>query len=162
MKEMRSRARWLKITVSAYGPSGGSRTDCCAKESFRSRTRRAGSNQPVFGRGIASSLRSCYVQEFRGFFVSLSLLSLCFVIIIKYSRTQRGTQATYPHPYSSLLLQGLTAIWSDQVSSFSKCSILLSKNPPKPSLNGNSSPNGLGHSLMLGVNSLLHVVGVSV
>ena len=30
------------------------------------------------------------------FFVSLSLLSLCFVIIIKYSRAQRGTQASYP------------------------------------------------------------------
>jgi len=26
------------------------------------------------------------------FFVSLSLLSLCFVIIIKYSRVQKGTQ----------------------------------------------------------------------
>jgi len=31
------------------------------------------------------------------FFVSLSLLSLCFVIIIKYSRAQKGTQASYPH-----------------------------------------------------------------
>jgi len=30
------------------------------------------------------------------FFVLLSLLSLCFVIIIKYSRAQRGTQALYP------------------------------------------------------------------
>jgi len=38
------------------------------------------------------------------FFVSLSLLSLCFVIIIKYSRAQRETQASYPHPYPSLLL----------------------------------------------------------
>ena len=38
------------------------------------------------------------------FFVSLSLLSLCFVIIIKYSREQRGTQASYPHYHPSLLL----------------------------------------------------------
>jgi len=38
------------------------------------------------------------------FFVSLSLLSLCFVIIIKYSRVQKGTQASYPHHYPSLLL----------------------------------------------------------
>jgi len=38
------------------------------------------------------------------FFVSLSLLSLCFVIIIKYSRAQEGTQASYPHHHSSLLL----------------------------------------------------------
>jgi len=30
------------------------------------------------------------------FFVSLSLLSFCFVIIIKYSRAQEGNQALYP------------------------------------------------------------------
>jgi len=35
------------------------------------------------------------------FFVSLSLLFLCFVIIIKYSRAQKGTKASYP-PSSSL------------------------------------------------------------
>jgi len=38
------------------------------------------------------------------FFVSLSLLSVCFVIIIKYSRAQKGTQASYPHHHPSLLL----------------------------------------------------------
>jgi len=38
------------------------------------------------------------------FFVSLSLLSLCFVIIIKYSRTQKRTQVLYFYYYSSLLL----------------------------------------------------------
>ena len=43
---------------------------------------------------------------------------------------------------------------------FPKCSILLSKNPPKLSLDGNSSSNGLGHLLMLGVNSSLWVIGV--
>ena len=43
---------------------------------------------------------------------------------------------------------------------FPKCFILLSKNPPKLSLDGNSSPNGLGHLLMLGVNSSLRVIGV--
>jgi len=36
-----------------------------------------------------------------------------------------------------------------------------SKNPPTLSLNGNLSPNGLGHSLMLGVNSSLCDIGVS-
>jgi len=41
------------------------------------------------GKGAILSLWPCYVWEFRGFFVSLSLLSLCFVIIIKYSRAQR-------------------------------------------------------------------------
>ena len=44
---------------------------------------------------------------------------------------------------------------------FPKRSILLSKNLPKLSLNGNLSPNGLGHLLMLGVNSSLWVIGVS-
>ena len=43
---------------------------------------------------------------------------------------------------------------------FPKYSILLSKNPPKLSLNGNLSPNELRHSLTLGVNSLLRVIGV--
>ena len=38
------------------------------------------------------------------FFVSLSLLSLGFVIIIKYSRAQKRTQAPYPHYHPSLLL----------------------------------------------------------
>jgi len=38
------------------------------------------------------------------FFVSLSLLSLCFVIMIKYSRAQKGTQVSYPHHHPSLLL----------------------------------------------------------
>jgi len=36
------------------------------------------------------------------FFVSLSLLSLCFVIIIKYSMVQRGNQASHPHHHPSL------------------------------------------------------------
>jgi len=38
------------------------------------------------------------------FFVPLSLLSHCFVILIKYSRTQKGTQASHPHYHSFLLL----------------------------------------------------------
>jgi len=38
------------------------------------------------------------------FFVSLSLLSLCFVIIIKYSRAQKGKEASYPHYHPFLLL----------------------------------------------------------
>jgi len=36
------------------------------------------------------------------FFVSLSLLSFCFVIIIKYSRAQKGNQASYLHHHPSL------------------------------------------------------------
>ena len=36
------------------------------------------------------------------FFISLSLLSFCFVIIIKYSRAQEGNQVSYIPPSSSL------------------------------------------------------------
>ena len=38
------------------------------------------------------------------FFVSLSLLFFCFVIIIKYSRAQKGNKASHPHHHPSLLL----------------------------------------------------------
>jgi len=38
--------------------------------------------------------------------------------------------------------------------------VFLPKNPPKLSLDRNSSPNGLGYSLTLGVNSSLRVIGV--
>jgi len=34
MKETHLRARWLKIDVSAYGPSRGSRSNYCARTSF--------------------------------------------------------------------------------------------------------------------------------
>ena len=44
---------------------------------------------------------------------------------------------------------------------FSKCSTLLFKKPSNLSLNGNLSPNGLGHLLTLEVNSSLHVIRVS-
>jgi len=38
------------------------------------------------------------------FFVSLSLLSFYFVIIIKYSRAQERNHTSYPHHHPSLLL----------------------------------------------------------
>jgi len=38
------------------------------------------------------------------FFVLLSLLTHCFVILIKYSRAQKRTQASYPHYHPFLLL----------------------------------------------------------
>jgi len=96
------------------------------------------------------------------FFVSLSLLSLCFVIIIKYSRAQKGkTRIIPPSPSLSVALGLNGYLWVTKFLVFPKCSILLSKNPPKLSLDGNSSPNRLGHLLTLGVNSLLRVIGVS-
>jgi len=44
------------------------------------------------------------IENSKVFFVSLSLLSFCFVIIIKYSRAQEGNQSSYPHHHPSLLL----------------------------------------------------------
>jgi len=41
------------------------------------------------------------------FFVSLSLLSLCFVIIIKYSRAQRGKTSIIPPSLSLFVTLGL-------------------------------------------------------
>jgi len=44
------------------------------------------------------------IENSEVFFISLSLLSFCFVIIIKYSRAQEENQASYPHHHPSLLL----------------------------------------------------------
>jgi len=38
------------------------------------------------------------------FFVSFSLVSYCFVILIKYSRAQKENQVSYPYHHPSLLL----------------------------------------------------------
>ena len=43
------------------------------------------------------------------FFVLFSLLSHCFVILIKYSRSQRGKEESHSH-HPSLLLYSLMAI----------------------------------------------------
>ena len=43
------------------------------------------------------------------FFVSLSLLSLCFVIIIKYSRAQRGKTSIIPPSPSLFVALGLNS-----------------------------------------------------
>ena len=95
------------------------------------------------------------------FFVLLSLLSLCFVIIIKYSRAQRGTQAIILPSLSLSVALELNSYFEWLSFLFSKCSTLLSKNPSNLSLDGNLSPNGLGHLITLGVNSSLCVIGVS-
>jgi len=60
-----------------------------------------------FSNGVTAPSHHCGLTMFGNlevFFVSLFLLSLCFVIIIKYSRAQRGTQASYPYHHPSLLL----------------------------------------------------------
>jgi len=96
------------------------------------------------------------------FFVSLSLLSFCFVIIIKYSRAQEGNQVLYP-PSSSLsvALELNGYFWVTKFLIFLSVLASFLKNLPKLSLDGNLSPNKLGHLLTLGVSSSLRVIGVS-
>ena len=56
---------------------------------------------------------------------------------------------------------GLIPAWSLAFLHYlSECSSLIFKRPPNLSLDGNSSPNRLGYSLILGVNHSLCVIGV--
>ena len=84
MKRTCARTRWLKTAVSVYDPSKRSRPDHCARKGRRSRVSRCPGGAPYHHYGLAR------IGNSEVFFVSLSLLSLCFVIIIKYSRAQEG------------------------------------------------------------------------
>ena len=98
MKRTRARTRRLKTAVSVYDLSKCSRPDHCARKGRRSRVSRCPGGALYHHYGLAR------IGNSEVFFVSLSLLSFCFVIIIKYSRAQEGNQASYPHHYPSLLL----------------------------------------------------------
>jgi len=98
MKRTCTRTRRLKTTVSVYNPSKCSRPDHCARKGRRSRVSRCLGGAPYHHYGLAR------IGNSEVFFVSLSLLPFCFVIIIKYSRAQEGNQVSYPHHHPSLLL----------------------------------------------------------
>ena len=98
MKRTHARTRRLKTAVSVYNPSKRSRLDHCARKGRQSSVSRCLGGVPYHHYGLAR------IGNSEGFFVSLSLLSFCFVIIIKYSRAQGGNQASYPHHHPSLLL----------------------------------------------------------
>jgi len=98
MKRTRARMGQLKTAVSVYDPSKRSRLDHCARKGHRSRVSRCLGGASYHHYGLAR------IGNSEVFFVSLSLLSFCFVIIIKYSRAQEGNQASYPHHHPSLLL----------------------------------------------------------
>jgi len=104
MKITCSRARQLEIVVSVCSLAKSSRPDYWAKKDSGSRVRGSGSGHLVFRKALSHHYGLIRFGNSEVVFVSLSLLSLCFVIIIKYSRTQRGTQASYFHYYPSLLL----------------------------------------------------------
>jgi len=98
MKRMHARTRRLKTAVSVYDPLKRSRPDHCARKGRRSRVSQCPRGAPYHHYGLAR------IGNSEVFFVSLSLLSFCFVIIIKYSREQKGNQSSYPHHHPSLLL----------------------------------------------------------
>jgi len=98
MKRTHARTRRLKTAVSVYDLSKHSRPDHCARKGRRSRVSQCPGGAPYHHYGLAR------IGNSEVFFVSLSLLSLCFVIIIKYSRAQEGNQASYPHHHPSLSL----------------------------------------------------------
>jgi len=98
MKRTCARTGRLKTAVSVYDPSKCSRPDHCARKGHRSRVSRCLGGAPYRHYGLAR------IGNSEVFFVLLSLLSFCFVIIIKYSRAQEGNQASHPHYHPSLLL----------------------------------------------------------
>ena len=98
MKRARARTRWLKTAVFVYDLSKRSRPDHCVRKGRRSRVSRCPGGVPYHYYSFAR------IGNSEVFFVSLSLLSFCFVIIIKYSRAQEGNQASYPYHHPSLLL----------------------------------------------------------
>jgi len=98
MKRTCTRTRRLKTAVSVYNPLERSGPDYCARKGRQSRISWYPGGVPYYHYGLAR------IGNSEVFFVSLSLLSFCFVIIIKYSRAQEGNQASYPHHHPSLLL----------------------------------------------------------
>ena len=86
------------------------------------------------------------------FFVSFLLLYHCFVILIKYSRTQKGKRYSSSH-YLSLYCSRAKRLFEWFEDFF--CVYFM-----KTSLKGRLKLNGPGHLLMLGANHSLQVIGV--
>jgi len=104
MKEMCLRARQLKTAVSAYGLSKGSSLTIVRGRVPGVGLKEQGAVSQCSGGAPSHHCSLAMFGNSEVFFVLLSLLSLCFVIIIKYSRAQKGTQASYPYHHPSLLL----------------------------------------------------------
>ena len=76
----------------------------CLEKNPRNRIKELGSSSQVIRRDIGSSFYPYYFWEFWKFSLSLFLLLYFgFVILIKYSREQKGNQELNPY-YPSLLL----------------------------------------------------------
>jgi len=104
MKRTRARTRRLKTAVSVYDLSKRSRPDHCARKGRQSRVSRCPGRVLYHHYGLAR------IGNSEVFFVLLSLLSLCFVIIIKYSRAQEGKKHHTPIIIPLCCSRALTAI----------------------------------------------------
>jgi len=114
---MCSRARQLEIAASLYSLAKGLRAIYCLEKNPWSRIRGVESGSQVIGRGAVSSFHSYYLWEFGSFFVSFLLLYHCFVILIKYSRAQRGKRL-FPSIISPSVALELKGYLSDLRFSF--------------------------------------------
>ena len=104
MKRTHARTRQLKTAISVYGPLKRSRPTIVRGRVAKVGLGCSGAVSRCPGEALYHHYGLARIGNSEVFFVSLSLLSFCFVIIIKYSRAQKGNQASYPHHHPSLLL----------------------------------------------------------
>jgi len=155
MKTTCSRARQLEIATSLYSPAKGLRAIYCLEKNTWSRIRGVESGSQVIGRGAISPFHSYYLWKFRSFLCFFFLLYHYFVILIKYSRAQRGKKLFSPVISPSVALE-LKGYLSDLRTSFVSALWKIYKT----SLKGRLKLNEPRHSLMLGANHSLQVIGV--
>jgi len=86
MKITHSRARQLGIAISIYSPARGLRPIYHVREDSRSRISVQGAVTKCLGEVPSHHFGLAMFGNLEVFFVLLSLLSHCFVILIKYSR----------------------------------------------------------------------------
>jgi len=155
MKTTCSRARQLEIITSLYGPSKGSRAIYCSEKNPGVGLEKWEVVTKWSGEILSYYFPLTIFGNLEVFFVSFLLLYYCFVILIKYSRAQKGQKYFSPHCLS-LCCSRTERLLSNLRFSFVFALWKLYKLPSK----GYLSLNRLGHSLMLGANYLLHIFGV--
>jgi len=150
------RARWLKIAISLYILSKGSRAIYYLEKNPRSRIRGVGSSSQVIKRGTISLFYSYYLWEFGSFLCFYSFVVSLICNPNKYSRAQKGHNNTL-----SLIISSSVALeLKDYLSDWGVLLCLLYENFIKCLSKKYSSLNKLGHLLTLGANHLLCVFGI--
>ena len=156
MKTTRSRARRLKIATSHYSPAKGSRATHCLERTPGVGLEEWGVVAKWSGEVPSHHFTLTIFGKLRFFFVSFLLLCHCFVILIKYSRTQKGQKYSFLHHLSLYCSKAKRLFEWFEV--FLLC--LLYENSIKLHLKGDSSLNRPRHLLMLRANHLLCIIGV--